>query len=177
MDGNGAITVNFNIGSLIFTVVLLASYWRIFQKMGRQGWEAIIPLYNSFVLFEELYGNGWRMLYLLIPFYNIYVAIKLDIDLCHAFNKYGGFVWGFVLLEMVFAPILAFGSAVYGDGGRAVHGDDPISRTLDSISGAASGQSGNEEIEKLRELDEMRKNGIITDEEFEAKKAELLKRM
>ena len=57
---------------LVVTIITFAASWRIFQKMGRKGWEGIIPLYNTYVLFEELYGNGWRMLLMLIPIYNIY---------------------------------------------------------------------------------------------------------
>ena len=52
---------------LVVTIISLAASWRIYQKMGRKGWEGIVPFYNTYVLFEELYGNGWRMLLMLIP--------------------------------------------------------------------------------------------------------------
>ena len=97
---------------LVFIVVLVAN-WRIYVKMGRQGWESIIPLYNLYVMFDELYGQGAKMFLLLIPFYNIYVAIKLSIDLADAFNKGTGFIWGLVLLNPIFSCILAFGDAEY----------------------------------------------------------------
>lgn len=61
---------------LIVTILTLAASWRIFQKMGRRGWECIVPFYNTYVLFEELYGNGWRMLLILIPIYNIYSELQ-----------------------------------------------------------------------------------------------------
>lgn len=32
---------------LVVTIITLAASWRIFQKMGRKGWEGIIPLYNT----------------------------------------------------------------------------------------------------------------------------------
>ena len=80
--------------SVILYVVMIVADWKVYEKMGRQGWECIIPFYNVYVLFQVLYGNGWKMLLLLSPFYNIYVAIKLQIDLAHGFNQFGAFVLG-----------------------------------------------------------------------------------
>ena len=94
---------------LIATILSLVGSWMVYKKMGRQGWECIIPFYNVYVLFQVLYGNGRKMLLLLIPFYNIYVAIKLQIDLAHGFNQFGAFVLGLVLVNPVFMAILGFG--------------------------------------------------------------------
>lgn len=66
--------------SLIIGILTLVAEWMIFKKMGRQGWEGIVPIYNTYVLCQELYGNGWKFLLLLIPIYNIYFVIKMNID-------------------------------------------------------------------------------------------------
>mgnify|MGYP000712497399 CR=1 FL=1 len=71
---------------LIATILSLVGSWMVYKKMGRQGWEGIVPIYNTYVLCQELYGNGWKFLLLLIPFYNIYFGIKMMIDLAKAFN-------------------------------------------------------------------------------------------
>lgn len=99
--------------SYAFSIASLVALWFIFKKMGREGWEAIIPFYNIYVLFEELYGKGIKMLFLLIPLYNIYVAIKMEIDLGRAFGKSGAFLWGLVLVAPVFLCILAFSDAQF----------------------------------------------------------------
>lgn len=39
-----------------------AAQWRVYQKMGVQGWKSLIPMYNQFLLFESVYGNGWVVL-------------------------------------------------------------------------------------------------------------------
>lgn len=65
---------------LIIGILTLVAEWMIFKKMGRQGWEGIVPFYNTYVLCQELYGNGWKFLLLLIPIYNIYFVIKMNID-------------------------------------------------------------------------------------------------
>lgn len=64
---------------LIIGILTLVAEWMIFKKMGRQGWEGIVPFYNTYVLCQELYGNGWKFLLLLIPIYNIYFVIKMNI--------------------------------------------------------------------------------------------------
>ena len=102
--------------TFITYVLSKIAWWKLFKKMGYKGWESLLPLYNDYLLFEELYGNGWKMLTLLIPFYNIYVLIKLNIDFVHSFNKGTGFIWGAILLPNVFYTILGLGDAQYLDG-------------------------------------------------------------
>lgn len=53
--------------SLICGILTLVASWMIFKKMGHQGWEGIVPIYNTYVLCQELYGSGWKFLLLLIP--------------------------------------------------------------------------------------------------------------
>lgn len=98
---------------VIVTVLMLIGQWKYYQKMGRQGWEGIVPLYNTYVAFQELYGNGWKMLLLLIPIYNIYIGIKFYIDLARAFGQGTGFGIGLILLNPIFSCILGFGGAAY----------------------------------------------------------------
>ena len=94
--------------SFAFAVLSLVAAWKVYMKMGYQGWEAIVPFYSSYVLFKTLYGNGWKMLLMLIPIYNIYVVVKLSIDLAHAFGKSTAFGFGILLLNAVFMCIMAF---------------------------------------------------------------------
>lgn len=104
---------------IIGAILSMVGSWMIFKKMGRQGWEGIVPIYSTYVLCKVLYGNGWKFLLLLIPFYNIYFAIKMMVDLAKAFNQGVGFAIGLLLLPFVFNLILAFGGAQYMDGSFA----------------------------------------------------------
>ena len=171
------------LGLLVFVLTELGQ-WRYFQKMGREGWEGIVPVYNIYVLFKELYGNGWKFLLLLIPFYNIYVLFKLNIDLAHAFNKGTGFGIGLTLLSFVFTLLLAFGDAVYKDGSYGKVGGDVISQGLENVSEKFSGGDTNGSVQKdpnaigkIKELSALHDAGVLSDEEFEEKKTELLKRV
>lgn len=97
------------VGTLIGIVVLVANVF-IYRKMGYEGWEAIIPFYNLYILFKEIMGDGWKFLLLFIPIYNIYLTFVLYINLAHAFGQSTGFGVGLVLLSPVFTCILAFDS-------------------------------------------------------------------
>ena len=168
--------------STILTILSLIALWVIFKKMGYEGWEGIIPFYNIFILFKEFYGNGWKMLLLLIPLYNIYLVIALNIKMAHAFGQSTGFGWGLALLSFIFLPILGFGDYVYKDGTKANTNDDFISRSIHNAGETfkdAAGKVGKDPdaIEKLKELEKLRQDGVITDEEFNAKKEELLKKI
>src|SRR5438045_2868023 len=47
---------------LVALLVVVVSNWVIFQKAGRRGWEAIIPLYNLYVMLLIVGLPGWWVL-------------------------------------------------------------------------------------------------------------------
>ena len=117
----------------------------IFKKMGHQGWEGIVPFYNTYVLCQELYGSGWKFLLLLIPLYNIYFIIKMQIDLAKAFNQGAGFGSGLLLLPFIFQMILGFGSAQYRDGAQANTQPDMVEDVVNKAKDAISHNNGQEQ--------------------------------
>ena len=124
---------------IIGAILSMVGSWMIFKKMGRQGWEGIVPIYSTYVLCKVLYGNGWKFLLLLIPFYNIYFAIKMMVDLAKAFNQGVGFAIGLLLLPFVFNLILAFGGAQYMDGSFANTQPDMVEDVVNKARDAVSG--------------------------------------
>lgn len=98
---------------LAFAVFVIVALWKVFVKAGRAGWEAIIPVYNAYVLIKIAGRPGWWLLLLLIPIVNIVISCIVHIDIAKAFGKGAGFGWGLFLLGCIFFPILGFGSAVY----------------------------------------------------------------
>ena len=161
--------------SLICTILSLVSSWIIFKKMGREGWEGIIPIYSFYVLCAELYGNGWKFLCTLIPIYNIYFLIKLYIDWAKAFNKGTGFGIGMIFLPFIFQLILAFSDSQYGDGSMANSNTDFVSQVVDKTktmaTNAVAPKDPTEELKKYKELLDL---GIITEDEFNEKKRQLM---
>lgn len=124
---------------LIIGILTLVAEWMIFKKMGRQGWEGIVPFYNTYVLCQELYGNGWKFLLLLIPIYNIYFVIKMNIDWAKAFNQGVGFGIGLLLLPFIFQLILAFGGEQYRDGSYTNTQPDMVENVVNKAKDAVSG--------------------------------------
>lgn len=53
---------------VLIAAIAVAAKWRVFQKMGYEGWKSLIPVYETFLTFKAIYGNGWMMLVLIAPF-------------------------------------------------------------------------------------------------------------
>ena len=104
-------------------VVIVVSMWKLFKKAGKEGWAALIPIYNTVVLLQIIGRPVWWILLMLIPFVNFVVAIIVGLDLAKSFGKDAGIGILVALLPLIGYPILAFGDAKYQ--GPAVSGSDP----------------------------------------------------
>ena len=98
---------------LAVVVFLIAAMWKIFEKAGQEGWKAIIPIYNMYVLLKIVGKPGWWLLLFLIPIVNYVFIIWTYNMLSKSFGKEEGFTVGLVLLGIIFFPILGFGEAKY----------------------------------------------------------------
>lgn len=92
---------------------MLVTMWKIYVKAGRQGWEAIIPIYNAYILLKIVGKPGWWLILYLIPIVNLVFLIWTYNMLSKSFGKDEGFTAGLLLLGIIFFPILAFGTAKY----------------------------------------------------------------
>lgn len=98
---------------LAVAVLAIIGMWKIFEKAGEPGWAAIIPFYNTYVLFKITWGNGWMFLLLLVPIANVVIYIITMVKLARAFNRSGGFAVGLIFLGVIFYCILGFDSSSY----------------------------------------------------------------
>ena len=99
--------------TLAITVLMVVSMWKIFTKAGRPGWEAIIPYYSFYVMYEIAWGNGWLFLLNLIPFVGFVVNIMATYKLAKSFEQGVGTTIGLLVLPAIFYPMLAFSNAQY----------------------------------------------------------------
>lgn len=103
--------------SLALSVFAIVCMWKVFKKAGRNGWEAIIPIYNIVVLFQISKINPLHILWLLLPFVGSIIflvfTIKCYINLSKSFGKSTGFAVGLIFLPIIFMAILAFDSSTY----------------------------------------------------------------
>ncbi len=117
---------------LVLLVILIVSMWMIFQKAGKPGWAAIIPIYNVIVLFE-IVGLQWYWIFIFlvmfIPVIGGLVLLAFGFYLAYllakSFGKDVGFAVGLFLLSFIFYPILAFNKEITYQG-PAVSPDNPF---------------------------------------------------
>ena len=98
---------------LAIVVAVIAGFWRVFDKAGKPGWAAIIPIYNIIVLLEIAGKPLWWIILFFIPFANLVAAILVGLAVARNFGKSDGFGIGLGLLFFIFYPILGFGQAQY----------------------------------------------------------------
>lgn len=115
---------------LAVIVFLIITMWKIFEKAGKPGWAAIIPIYNMIILLEVVGKPVWWIFLFFIPFVNYVFIVWTYNMLSKSFGKDEAFTVGLVLLNIVFLPILAFGDAQYqgpyGFKGQQIDSDDVL---------------------------------------------------
>lgn len=98
---------------LAIVVFMIAAMWKIYVKAGQEGWAAIVPIYNTYILLKIVGKPGWWLLMMFIPFVNIVYAVWTYNMLSKSFGKDEAFTVGLLLAGIVFFPILGFGDAKY----------------------------------------------------------------
>ena len=81
--------------------------WKTFKKAGKNGWEALIPIYSTWTLFEISGYPGYLILFALIPYAGLIVVfvfkIMAAISLARKFKKEDAFC-----LLMIFLPLIGY---------------------------------------------------------------------
>ena len=103
----------------VLLILTIVSLWKIFVKAGRQGWAALVPVYNIVVLLEIVGKPTWWVILAFIPFVNLVVGIIVLHQLAKVFGKGIGFTFGLIFLSFIFYPILGFGKSTYMGAGAA----------------------------------------------------------
>jgi hypothetical protein len=98
---------------IIIWVVMVVAHWKIYEKAGKPGWAAIVPIYNIIVLLEIVGKPVWWILLLLVPCVNIIFLVWITNLLSKSFGQSEGFTVGLLLLGIVFYPMLGFGNYQY----------------------------------------------------------------
>ena len=112
MDGNDGSFFGLII-QLAVIAVFAWVFWTIFEKAGKPGWAALIPIYNVIVLLEIVGRPWWWIFLFFIPIVNIVVGFLVALDLSRSFGHDVAFGLGLFFLGFVFYPILAFGGDTY----------------------------------------------------------------
>lgn len=105
------------IKAVFFILLLLFVYgtilrWCIYQKAGKPGWAAIVPLYRQIVMYQVCGLSPWLMLLWLVPILGwlamFVIAIMKRFCLAKEFGRGSLFGLGLLFLPVIFQSILAF---------------------------------------------------------------------
>lgn len=106
---------------LIIFAVVIVGMWKTFEKAGKPGWAAIVPIYNLIVLLEIVGKPLWWIILMLIPLVNIIIAIMLCHQLSLSFGQGIGMTLLLIFLPFIGWLMLGFGDARYvGPGGTSL---------------------------------------------------------
>lgn len=132
----GAAACVLGVIGLVWAVLQIVAYWKVFTKAGEAGWKSIIPFYNFYVqislcaptMLFWIWLGSWLVSVCLNMFGgNAFVSILsfcvsivmlaatvlANIKLSKAFGHGIGFAVGLTLLQPIFLMILGFGSSQY----------------------------------------------------------------
>jgi signal peptidase I len=100
-------------GLFIFIIIsLIASLiglMKIFEKAGEQGWKALIPFYNAYVWLQVIEKPMWWLLFIFLPFINVFMWFLLTVETAKTFNKNQLWEQGLAaVFPFVYLPYLGF---------------------------------------------------------------------
>lgn len=164
--------------SVLGSLAMVIGYWMIFTKLGRMGWESIIPFYGTYVICEEIYGNGLAIFGYLVPFYNIYFYFKTNNRLAEALGQPKAMGWGLSLLPPVFALILGFSDQINNlerdikTEVKTGHGMDKVKEAIrtEKPQKKASDVTADSISSRLESLKSLKESGLISEEEYKARR-------
>lgn len=94
-------------------VLVFASMWKAFEKAGVEGWKAIIPIYNLYVVIKLSDITPWIMLGFFVPLVSVVVAFYVYYKFAENFGRSTPICILTGIFPFVGLPIIAFGDAVY----------------------------------------------------------------
>ncbi|UTW60863.1 S26 family signal peptidase [bacterium SCSIO 12741] len=92
---------------LIITLAMHFGLYLLFEKAGRKGWEALVPVYNLVIWLQIMKKPWWWLLLLIFPGVNILMIMVMSFNLAVGFGKRGdipallSFFVPFVYLPMI----------------------------------------------------------------------------
>lgn len=87
--------------SLLFIIEVQLFMNNVFKYFKKDNYN-YIPVYNVFILLNQLKISGFYVLLLFVPILNLILIIKLNSRLCRVFNKKDNYIWGMMFLPFIY---------------------------------------------------------------------------
>lgn len=72
---------------LVVQIIHFLGTWKLYQKAGRQAWEAAIPVYNAVVLMKIINRPWWWTILLFIPIVNLIMFPVVWVETIRSFGR------------------------------------------------------------------------------------------
>jgi len=79
--------VNWIIFFLIVQVIHFLGTWKLYKKAGKHSWEALIPIYNAFILTKIINRPWWWVILLFVPIINLMMFPAFWVETARSFGK------------------------------------------------------------------------------------------
>ena len=76
---------------LALQLIHFGGTWRLYQKAGKQAWEALIPVYNAVILMDIIRRPRWWVILLFIPIINLMMFPVIWVETLRSFGKNSSF--------------------------------------------------------------------------------------
>jgi len=100
-------------GALLLIVLMIVSFWKVYEKAGQAGWKSLIPIYNYVVFLNIIDKPVWWIILLFVPLVSFIILIIMHVELAKRFGKGVLYGLGLCFLPIIIFPLLAFGDATY----------------------------------------------------------------
>ena len=108
----GWLAILWTIVYIAILVLMVISYWKVFEKAWQPWWGIFIPFYNFYLILKIAGRPVARLRWLLLPpVFGILMLITI-FDRTKRFWKHRAFGIGILLLPFIFIPILAFDTSI-----------------------------------------------------------------
>ena len=98
---------------LVLFIAVIAGMWKTFEKAGKPGWGALIPIYNMILFAEIARKPAWWGILVFVPCVGIIFLVLLCIEVAKNFGQGPLFGVALAFFGFICFPILGFGSAKY----------------------------------------------------------------
>ncbi len=164
----------FVVYSLTFSILFMLFGSKLYKKANKRTSDAIIPIYNLFVLIQITEIPIFYFLLFLFPVINILLIIYIEYKLYKIFGASLPFLFGLIFLPFIFIPMLSFGKYKYKNRldkekeeaeDKILIESSPILMSEEEIN-----KLNNEEI-KVNDIDSIFKSDAIVEEDITPYKA------
>jgi signal peptidase I len=73
---------------LLLQLVHFLGTWKLYQRAGRQAWEAAIPVYNAVILMKIINRPWWWVILMFIPIVNLIIIPVIWVETIRSFGRH-----------------------------------------------------------------------------------------